>query len=279
MGEPGQVPLGVYLNETGRLEPIRGDLGGQMDIFRAQGASEPIGRDFREGNRREGLRGDAAVTGAATPGPGSPEPGRESTNPQGLGRDSAGRVIGAPLPGTPLPAGNSLNQGQDPQSYRGAPPPGRALTNTPGPPEDSTAMQRAMGILKQAAPFVARLLPLIDGPVTTAVNNLLAPRQSVQAAPVDLTPVQTQIGDLQVQHNELRGTVQEQTTALKRVEDRLEMVREATDRNTLEQQELMQDLKGMGRKVSLVATGVSILLVLSVLMNVILYLYIKRVLP
>jgi hypothetical protein len=136
-----------------------------------------------------------------------------------------------------------------------------------------------MGILKQAAPFVAKLLPLIDGNVTTAVGNLFSARPHAPSAPVDLTPVHNQLTEIQLQHNDLRTTVQEQTTGLKRVEDQLELVREATDRNTLEQQEFIEDLKAVSHKVSLIAVGLSILLVLSVVVNLVLYMYIKRVLP
>jgi chromosome segregation ATPase len=96
---------------------------------------------------------------------------------------------------------------------------------------------------------------------------------------VDLTPLHNQLAEFQLQHNDLRTTVQEQTTTLKRVEDQLEMVREATDRNTLEQQELMEDLKAMGTRVSRIALGVSVLLLVSIGINLWLYLYIRRVLP
>ena len=71
----------------------------------------------------------------------------------------------------------------------------------------------------------------------------------------------------------------EQNTSLKRVEDQLELVREATDRNTLEQQELLEDLKVVGNKVNWFALFALALLVISVLLNVILYLHIQRVLP
>ena len=140
-------------------------------------------------------------------------------------------------------------------------------------------MQRAMGLLKQAAPFVAKLLPLIEGNISTAVSNLLAARPQPPAAPVDLTPLHNQLTEIQLQHNDLRTTVQEQTTGLKRVEDQLELVREATDRNTLEQQEFIEDLRAVSHKVSLIAVGLSILLVLSVVVNLVLYMYVKRVLP
>ena len=49
------------------------------------------------------------------------------------------------------------------------------------------------------------------------------------------------------------------------------MVREATDRNTLEQQELMEDLKGVGSKVNVVAFIALGLLAISVIVNIVLY--------
>jgi hypothetical protein len=196
----------------------------------------------------------------------------------GNSRESlGGRVFGSPLP-MGGPAAASAESGL----HRGTAPPGRALAPaTPPDAEDPSSAQRAMNILKQAVPFVQKLLPLIDGSFGAAISNLLAPRPHPAAPPanVDLAPVQNQISELQMQHNELRSTVQEQTTGIKRVEDQLEMVREATDRNTLEQQELIDDLKAMGNKVNLFAVTLSALLLLSLVLNVILYLHIKRVLP
>ena len=140
-------------------------------------------------------------------------------------------------------------------------------------------MGRAMGILKSAAPFVAKLLPLLDSNFGAAIGNMLVPRHPAPQVTVDLAPLTNQVSELQAQQTELRGALQDQTTGLKRVEGQLDMVREATDRNTLEQQELMQDLKSVARKVNTFALGVSILLVASVVINVLLYLYVKRVLP
>jgi len=71
----------------------------------------------------------------------------------------------------------------------------------------------------------------------------------------------------------------EQNTSLKRVEDQLDMVREATDRNTLEQQELLEDLKTVGSKINVIALIALGLLAISVLLNLVLYLHIQRVLP
>jgi len=84
---------------------------------------------------------------------------------------------------------------------------------------------------------------------------------------------------IQTDHRELRSQIAEQNTSLKRVEDHLELVREATDRNTLEQQELMEDLKSVGTKVNVVTLAVLAMLLASMLLNLILYLHIQRVLP
>lgn len=94
-----------------------------------------------------------------------------------------------------------------------------------------------------------------------------------------LAELQTGYSDLMAQNRELRERLAEQNTSLKRVEDQLEMVREATDRNTMEQQELREDLRSVGKKVNLVAIVAIGLLAVSVLLNLFLYLHIQRVLP
>jgi hypothetical protein len=178
--------------------------------------------------------------------------------------------------GSPLPTGTSRSIPE--AGYRTAPPQGRSLS---GGSSDDTGMQRAMGVLKQAMPFVQKLLPLIDGNFATAVANLFAPRPHMAPtqAPLDLAPVHTQISELQTHTQDLRTQMQEQGSSLKRMEDQLEMVREATDRNTLEQQELIEDLKAVGNKVNLFALLLFAMLIVSLVLNVMLFLHIKQVLP
>jgi len=142
-------------------------------------------------------------------------------------------------------------------------------------------MQWILGAIKQAVPFVQRLLPLLDGQIATAVTNLAAarPHTSPPAPKVDLQPLEHGLAELHLQQRELKDQFFEQHNSFKRVEDQLEMVREATDRNTLEQQELIEDLKTMGNRVNLLAILFLGLLVVSVLLNVFLFLHIQRVLP
>ncbi len=96
---------------------------------------------------------------------------------------------------------------------------------------------------------------------------------------MNLAPLEDGLAELQTQQKELREQVAEQNSSLKKVEDQLEMVREATDRNTLEQQELMEDLKSVGNKVNVLALVAFGLLAISIFLNVVLYLHIRRVLP
>jgi hypothetical protein len=142
-------------------------------------------------------------------------------------------------------------------------------------------LQRAVSALRAALPFVQRILPLLDGNVGTAVSNILTPHPHTPppSPPVNLEPIEDGLAELQMQHLDLRNQIAEQNTSLKRVEDQLELVREATDRNTLEQQELLEDLRGVGNKVNRFALIALALLAVSILLNLVLYLHIQRVLP
>jgi hypothetical protein len=206
--------------------------------------------------RPEGLRPEPLRTGF---------PGIHEVQPMPPAREVTPRAVGSPLP-----AGTSTRA----QDYRSAPPPGRALSV----PQEESGTQRAMAVLKQAMPFIQKLLPLIDGNFGAAIANMFASRPHA-APPVDLSPVNNKVSDLQVQQAELRVQVQEQNTAIKRVEDQLEMVKEATERNTLEQEELIEDLKAVGNKVNLFALLLFMMLLVSMLLNLALFLHMKQVLP
>lgn len=205
----------------------------------------------------------------------------EATPAQNL-REPIPRAFGSPLPMGTLGKSPLANGEAESRSNRtSVPPPGRALSvSGQAETEQSSGMQWAMGVMKQAVPFVQRLLPLLDGQIGVAVANLLATRPHTPPPPrVDLEPIQHSLAELQIQQRDLKEQLVDQNSSLKRVEDHLEMVREATDRNTLEQQELIEDLKAMGSRVNLFALSFLVLLVLSILLNIALFLHISRVLP
>ena len=176
-----------------------------------------------------------------------------------------------PLPATKMPAAEAAEKksGERPRALQAR------------SPEEPSKLQRAAGIIRHAIPIVQKFLPLLDGNIATVVSNILRPAPAAPpAAPrVDLAPLKEQIAELQSFHKELRERIVEQNNSLKHVEDRLELVREATDRNTLEQQELLEDLKSMGSKVNVVAAIAIGLLAISLLVNLALFMHIQRVLP
>jgi len=144
-----------------------------------------------------------------------------------------------------------------------------------GDPNDPNApksgLQRAINAVRSTLPLVQKLLPLLDGNFVTAITSLVVPQPSHHPPPpvqVDFEPVERGLAEVRNSHRELRTQVQEQLTSLKRVEDQLERVREATDRNTLEQQELVEDLRSVGSRVSTFAVIGLVLLAASLGLNI-----------
>jgi hypothetical protein len=152
------------------------------------------------------------------------------------------------------------------------------------PPEPQvlrpSGLERALRGLRAALPVVQKVLPLLEGQIFTAASNLLAPH--VAPRPADLTPLESGLADLRARHAELSNRLADQNQALKRVADRLEerldQVQAAADRNALEQKELRDSLVSAGRKANLVAVLAVCLLALSVAANLFLFLHFQRAL-
>jgi hypothetical protein len=233
------------------------------------------GDDYATGTGRNGkLRDESGVYDR-----GAVQDGRPLGAGQPGARDPLPRPTGSPLPmgaaGRPL-SGSGENQ----VGRASVPPPGRALSVQTPPDPESAGTQWLSGVLKQAVPFVQKLLPLLDGQIASAVANLISRPHTPPPAPrVDLQPIENGLAELQIQQASLNDRIADQNASLKRVEDHLEMVREATDRNTLEQQELIEDLKVISSRTNRLAFLFLALLVISVLVNIALYLHIQRVLP
>jgi hypothetical protein len=194
-------------------------------------------------------------------------------------------VLRAHAAGAPLSTGVSrrapLPQAETSPRRFSPPPPARAVENPPARPAAPSKMQRTMNILRSTLPFVQRLLPLLDGNVGTALSNLAAPQTKPEppAKKLDLTPLEDSLTELRSQQHSLRLQVIEQNMSLKRVEDHLEMVREATDRNTLEQQELLDDMKAFGKKIKMAVILALILAACSFLVTLAILLHAYKILP
>ncbi len=123
-------------------------------------------------------------------------------------------------------------------------------------------------------PVVQKILPLLEGNVAAAAANVLLSRPMGPA--VNLAPLENALDRMQAEHGELRSQIEGQNTGLKRVADQLEMVKDATERNTLEQKELVEDLhRFRGRVYAIAWIGLGLLTV-SIAVNVVLFLRVQR---
>jgi len=153
---------------------------------------------------------------------------------------------------------------------------GRPVSRS-GKEEPRAGMQRTATAIRTIVPLVQRLLPLLDGNVASAVANLLVPR-SLGGPATDLGPLERALmrmrGDLAVMQDK---SVQ-QETALKRIDDRLETVKDALERASQEQKEAAEELGRTRKSVRVFALIGVVLLVISIGLNAALFLYVKGVL-
>lgn len=156
------------------------------------------------------------------------------------------------------------------------------------PKRVSTRAGRTLEMLRMALPLVENALNQFGGQKGAAVAKLLgsitAPAPKAQpvvvapAPPVDLGALTNGLTAITNEQRELRAQVAEQNNSLLRIEGQLEHVREATHRNTMEQKELIEDLRGVGSKINVVAAIGLGLLAASVAVNLVLYLHLIKVL-
>jgi len=139
-----------------------------------------------------------------------------------------------------------------------------------------------MNAFRTVMPLVQRLLPLLEGNVLTAISNVLTPRPHRAAASTE--------GRSHAFPGRA-GRAPDAASRLARPSDGAERVGSSawriswrwfakpTDRNTLEQQELLEDLKIFSGKVKVIAViGIGVLMI-GLVLNLLLFLHIQRVLP
>lgn len=129
--------------------------------------------------------------------------------------------------------------------------------------------QRAVGIIRTVGPVLQKVLPLLDGNVASAVSNFLVPRVETQR--VDLEPIENALTKMRKEHVDLRMNLADHTATLKRVAEQVETVKDAAERNALEQKELGTDLQRLRAKVNAFAWVGLGLLAVSILVNVLLF--------
>lgn len=148
------------------------------------------------------------------------------------------------------------------------------------PDEQPSGMRRAAGALRVALPYVRRILPLlVEGNVAATVAGLLSQHLQPVEPSASFHPIKEDLARLEAQQRELRGRVQQQNSAMERIENELGKAREASERNYREQQELLDEIKRNGNRMRSIAWLGFALLTLSLLTNIALYLHFQRVFP
>lgn len=194
-------------------------------------------------------------------------------NTRRISSDDSARFVGSPLP-----VGNASRLPHPPTLPQGIQNPRATHADSQESADLTANLQKAVLALRNAFPVLQKILPIMDSKASNPVASYLTTAQP--ATPPSIPEkLENHLVELREHQRELHTQIQEQNTSIQRVEDQLEMVREATDRNTLEQQELMEDLKSVGTKVNFFAILVLLMLAGSVLLNILLYLHISRILP
>ncbi len=119
-------------------------------------------------------------------------------------------------------------------------------------------------------PIVQKVLPLLEGNVAMVVTNLLASSRP-EAPRVDLEPLESALTRMRKEHIDLRLGVADQNAAIKRVADQVESMKGAVERAGAETKALGGDVQELRNRVNVFAWIGLILLLLSVVMNIVLF--------
>jgi hypothetical protein len=123
---------------------------------------------------------------------------------------------------------------------------------------------RSLMQLRLLLPYIGKLLPILEGNFSSA----LAPTNTAVAKP-DFSEFHNSIEqvnrgflDLAAGNRDIRTHVQEQSVQLKRIDDQLIRLRESTERNTMEHQELVEDLRSASKLVRGLSTVMIVLMIM-----------------
>lgn len=156
------------------------------------------------------------------------------------------------------------------------------------PLERPTRMGRTITIIRAALPVVEALVAALDrnasAPASSAfANNSLIPQPAEPVIPlplpVDLAPIDEKLGEIKTLHIELRDQIAQQNVTVNQLSDHLDGVRQSTDRNTRRQHELIEELRGVGKKVNFIAVTALGMTAVCVALNVLLVLHVFKIIP
>ena len=127
---------------------------------------------------------------------------------------------------------------------------------------EAPSIWRSLMHIKLLLPYVGKLLPALEG-------NFSALAATAAPVKVDLTEIHTAVAtvkrgflDLEAGNRTIRTQVREQSAQLRRMDDQLLRLRDSTERNAMEHQELVEDLRSASKLIRGLSTIMIILLVI-----------------
>jgi hypothetical protein len=136
-------------------------------------------------------------------------------------------------------------------------------------PEPHTGFQRTASAIRTMLPLLQKMLPLLDGNVASVVANLLAPR--LLAPQVDMHPIEAGLARLREDLAAIDAKNAEHDASLKRIGDQLETMKDALESAALEQQETMQQVGTVQKRILVFSLVGLSLLVITVALDVVLF--------
>jgi hypothetical protein len=141
--------------------------------------------------------------------------------------------------------------------------------------ERLSGFHRTASAVRTVLPLLQKMLPLLDGNVASAVANLVAP--GFMGPTVDLHPLERAVESLHTEFAAVHEKDTQQDAALKRIDQQLEGIREALERTELEQRETAEEVRKARRSSLLFFLTCMLFLVVSVGLNVALFLYVRGI--
>ena len=149
--------------------------------------------------------------------------------------------------------------------------------------ENPTKMGRTASVIRAALPVVEALVAAFDRNASAPLSSALVRQPTVPPAPlpqaVDLSPIEGNLGEIKTLQLELRDQIAQQNGTVNQISDHLDGVRQSTDRNTRRQHELIEELRGVGKKVNFIAITALGLSAVCVALNVLLVLHVFKIVP
>jgi hypothetical protein len=150
---------------------------------------------------------------------------------------------------------------------------GPALLKNGRTGEHRSGLQRTAAAVRTVVPLLQKVLPLLEGNVVSAAANLLAP--GLMAPTIDLAPLDASLAKLRGELAAMEVRHAEHDRAFKRMDEQLETMKDAIERNAHEQQQAAEELSRIRGRLAVVSViGLGLLLV-SIGVNTALFLYVK----